>query len=45
MAVALAAVAGSGAYIFYNTNILNEYRNSIDEEKFAADYEKTLLAF
>jgi aminopeptidase N len=37
--------AGTGSYIFYNTNILNEYRTQPQEEKFRADYEKTLLAF
>ena len=45
LAAALVVVAGSGGFIFYNTNILNEYRTSIDDEKFAADYEKALLPF
>lgn len=45
LAIALVATAGSGAYIFYNTNILNDYRSTIDNDKFAADYEKTLLPF
>lgn len=38
-------MAGSGAWIFYNTNILNAYRNAIDEDRFQANYEKTLLRF
>jgi ABC-2 type transport system permease protein len=42
---ALFVAAGSGSFIFYNTNILNEYRTSIDDDKFAADYEKVLLPF
>ena len=45
LALALVAAAGSGGYIFYNTNILNDYRSSIDNDKFSADYEKTLLPF
>jgi ABC-type transport system involved in multi-copper enzyme maturation permease subunit len=34
----------SGGFIFYNTNVLNEYRNSEAVEKLQADYEKTLKA-
>ena len=34
-----------GGYIYYNTNVLNEYRTSDDEERWAADYEKTLIGF
>jgi ABC-2 type transport system permease protein len=37
--------AGTGSFIFYNTNVLNEYRTQPQEEKLQADYEKTLLAF
>ena len=43
--VALVAFAGSGAWIFYNTNILNPYRTRLGDEKWAADYEKHFLAF
>jgi ABC-2 type transport system permease protein len=35
----------SGFYVFYNTNILNEYSSSDDDKKFQADYEKTLKKF
>jgi ABC-2 type transport system permease protein len=35
----------SGAFIFYNTNILNEYRTESEQELLQADYEKALLAF
>lgn len=37
--------AGTGCFIFYNTNVLNEYRTQPQEEKFQADYEKALLPF
>ena len=45
MAVAALVWAGTGAFIFYNTNILNPYRTGPEEERFLANYEKTLLAF
>ncbi|MFN0202648.1 MAG: M1 family aminopeptidase [Bacteroidia bacterium] len=35
----------SGAYIFYNTNVLNKYQNSKQEEKDQAEYEKTLKKY
>ena len=43
----LAAVAfiGSGAWTFYNTNVLNPYRSNKDQEKLQADYEKALVGF
>jgi ABC-2 type transport system permease protein len=34
------AFAATGAYIFYNTNVLNEYRTSKEAEKLQADAEK-----
>jgi len=37
--------AGTGSFIFYNTNILNEYRPEPGQEKRLANYEKTLLPF
>jgi ABC-2 type transport system permease protein len=43
--VALAAFVGLGVFIFTNTNVWNEYRNSSDVEKLQANYEKTLLRF
>ncbi|MFY8210183.1 MAG: M1 family aminopeptidase, partial [Caulobacter sp.] len=45
MAVSLAAFAGLGGFIYVNTNVWNEYRTSIDGEKWQAEYEKTLLPF
>lgn len=45
MAVAALIFIGSGAYNFYNTSVLNDYRTSIDNEKYSANYEKALLPF
>jgi hypothetical protein len=39
--VALLAFAGLGAYIFYNTNVLNTYRTTAQQQKLQAGYEKT----
>jgi ABC-type transport system involved in multi-copper enzyme maturation permease subunit len=44
-AAALAAFTALGGYIFYNTNVLNDYRTVLDDEQWAADYEKALLGF
>lgn len=35
----------SGFYVFYNTNIVNEYSNSDDTKEMQADYEKTLKKY
>ncbi|MEQ8424826.1 MAG: aminopeptidase, partial [Cyclobacteriaceae bacterium] len=35
----------SGCYIYYNTNVLNEYQNSDDAEASQADYERTLSKY
>lgn len=35
----------SGCYIYYNTNVVNTYQNSDDQEKQSADYEKTLKKY
>ena len=45
LAVALLVFAGSGGFIFYNTNILNPYQTKLGDEKWTADYEKHFLAF
>jgi len=37
----LFATAGLGGWIYYNTNILNTYQTSKDEEQLAVDYEQT----
>lgn len=48
IAFTLAAVimfSASGCYVFYNTNILNEYRNSDEEKELQVNYEKTLKKY
>jgi aminopeptidase N len=44
-AVSLAAMAGTGAYTYYNIKVLNRYQTSDDVEKFQADYERKYLKF
>ncbi len=41
----LVAFAALGGFIYLNTNVWNDYRTKIDNEKWQADYEKTLLPF
>ncbi|CAN5321814.1 M1 family metallopeptidase [soil metagenome] len=45
--LALSALAwiGSGAWIFYNTNVLNNYQTQPEAEQLQADAERALLAF
>jgi len=43
--VALLAMGSLGGWIFYNTNVLNEYRTAEDDRDLAADYEKTVNSF
>ncbi len=38
-------LACSGAFIFYNTNILNHYQTAKDLDRDKAEFEKTLLGF
>lgn len=38
--VALVGFAGTGGFIFYNTNILNEYVTQQETEEWTADYER-----
>jgi ABC-type transport system involved in multi-copper enzyme maturation permease subunit len=40
---AAAAMAAFGGFIFYNTHVLNDYRSIADSQRWAAEYEKTLL--
>ena len=42
--VALLVAVLSGSWIFYNTNVLNEYRNSREGERLAAEFERTYRA-
>lgn len=39
---AVAVFVSTGFYIFYNTNVLNEYTNKDEREGLQVDYEKTL---
>jgi ABC-type Na+ efflux pump permease subunit len=45
VAVAAVLMTALGGYIYYNTNILNEYRPYVASERWAAAYEKTLSQF
>lgn len=45
MASSLAVFVVLGGFIYLNTNVWNPYRTKIDNEKWQADYEKTLLPF
>jgi aminopeptidase N len=45
LVLAVVVTGASGAYIYYNTNILNEYRTNVGTDELTADYEKTLLKF
>ncbi|MBS0472821.1 MAG: aminopeptidase [Proteobacteria bacterium] len=36
---------GAGAFAFYNTHVLNEFRTSIGDDEWLADYERTLYKF
>jgi aminopeptidase N len=42
---AVVVFVATGAWIFYNTNVLNEYLPRPDHDKLLADYEKALLPF
>lgn len=44
-ALALCVFAASGAWIFTNTHVWNQYRTPIANDKYLADYEKTLLRY
>jgi len=44
-AAALLVFAGSGAFIFYNTNVLNRYVTTPERERRLADAERELLGF
>ena len=44
-ACAAIVMAGLGGWIYYNTNVLNEYRTQLDEERLTAEYEKALIGY
>lgn len=41
--VAVVGAAAVGGYIYLNTNVWNDHRTTIDNEKWQAEYEKTLI--
>lgn len=43
-AVAALAFVGTGSWVFYNTNVLNDYFTERDQERFLAEYERRHLA-
>ena len=45
LAGATAVWLGTGAWIFYNTNVLNRYITQPEQEQLSADVEKTLLPY
>ena len=45
LVIALVVFAGSGGWIYYNTNVLNPYRTALGDDKWAADYEKRFLRY
>jgi aminopeptidase N len=45
IAVAAIAMAGTGAFAYYNIKVLNRYQTSDDAEKFRADYERKYLKY
>jgi hypothetical protein len=44
-AAAAAAMAATGAYAYYNIEVLNRYTTSDEAEKYSADYEKKYLKY
>jgi aminopeptidase N len=44
-AAGLLTFVGSGAFIYYNTNVLNRYRTGPENDRRAAEYEKALIGF
>ena len=45
MAGAVAAMLGSGGFVYYNTHVLNDWRTVIDSQQWSAEYEKALFRF
>jgi ABC-2 type transport system permease protein len=45
IALAVIAMAGTGAYAYYNIKVLNRYQTSDQLEKYQADYERRYLKF
>jgi aminopeptidase N len=45
VAVLLAVFVGLGGWIYYNTNVLNDYRSNIAGERWTAEMERALLRY
>ena len=45
LAVFAVGAVAVGGFIFVNTNVWNPYRTGLDDDRFAADYEKALLPY
>ncbi len=45
LAAGVVVMAGSGGFIYYNTNILNQYRTTTSNDQYRADYEKALWKY
>ena len=45
LAGALVVFAGTGAFIYLNTHVWNEYRTKLGDERWTADYEKAFLRY
>lgn len=45
LAICLAAFAGVGGFIYWNTHVLNVFRTHLDDEKRLADYERDLIRY
>ncbi|WP_126176141.1 M1 family aminopeptidase [Tsuneonella rigui] len=45
LGLAVAVMAGLGGYIFYNNYVLNDFPTFVASQRWAADYERTLLAY
>jgi aminopeptidase N len=45
LAVLVVAAVGSGGFIYLNTNVWNQYRTRLDNDKWQADLEKDLKGF
>ena len=44
-AAAVLTIAGTGVFIYYNTNVLNDYRTQHSDDRWLAAYERTLLPY
>jgi aminopeptidase N len=45
LALSVVAAAGLGGFIYLNTNIWNPYHTGLDDDRWAADYEKAFLRY